>query len=143
MTGPEDGMSDEWAAVALAEAIADLREPVPAAWLLRPAGGWMLKGGLTTLIGYDPAEEADERGRRPSEVNAGTVLNPTLARVLCEAYNARVSGLNSRRRARQECAAQLRALATDADMDHTGGAVIEVPAAALLVLANRWDPPRG
>lgn len=56
---------------------------------LRPAGSWLAKGGLTTLIAYDPAEAPDDRGRRPSEINAGTVLTPTLAAEICAAVNDR------------------------------------------------------
>lgn len=58
-------------------------------WLLRPGGHCAAKGGLTTLWAFDPAEEPDSQGRRPSDVNAGTVLTPDLARALCVAYNDR------------------------------------------------------
>lgn len=58
-------------------------------WLLRPGGHCATKGGLTTLWAFDPAEEPDSLGRRPSDINAGTVLTPELAQDLCAAYNAR------------------------------------------------------
>lgn len=55
---------------------------------LRPGGHCEAKGGLTTLWAYDPAEEPDGQGRRPADMNVGTVLTPELARALCAAYNA-------------------------------------------------------
>jgi hypothetical protein len=56
--------------------------------LLRPGGSWHSKGGLTTIVGYDPAETPDLHGRRRSDVNLGTVLTPALATEICRAVNA-------------------------------------------------------
>lgn len=55
---------------------------------LRPGGSWATRGGLTTLVDYDPAEPADDQGRRQSDVNAGTVLTPALAEEICDVVNA-------------------------------------------------------
>ncbi len=90
-------------------AIQDDRPPLPPGWLLRPGGHCVAKGGLTTLWAYDPRETPDATGRRPSDINAGTVLTPELAGLVCEAYAARASGVNSYRRAREDCAVELRA----------------------------------
>lgn len=65
------------------------RETFHPGWRLRPGGHCEAKGGLTTLWAYDPAEEPDAQGRRLSDINAGTVLTPDLARALCAAYNDR------------------------------------------------------
>jgi hypothetical protein len=85
VTGAAD-LSDAEAAALFRLACQDDTE-FPAGWRLRPGGSWAAKGGLTTLVAYDPAEEPDGQGRRPSDVNAGTVLNPYFAAAVCDAYN--------------------------------------------------------
>jgi len=85
VTGVPD-LSDAEAAALFRLACQDDSE-FPPGWRLRPGGSWAAKGGLTTLVSYDPAEEADGQGRRPSDMNAGTVLNPYFAKVVCDAYN--------------------------------------------------------
>jgi hypothetical protein len=55
---------------------------------LRPGASWAAKGGLTTLVQYDPDEPPDDRGRRASDRLVGTVETPGLAEALCDAYNA-------------------------------------------------------
>jgi hypothetical protein len=59
--------------------------------LLRPGGHCEAKGGLTTLWAYHPGETADGQGRRPTDMNVGTVLTPGLARAVAAAYNARTA----------------------------------------------------
>jgi hypothetical protein len=56
--------------------------------LLRPGGSWHPKGGLTTIVGYDPDEAPDLQGRRRSDVLVGMVLTPALATEICRAVNA-------------------------------------------------------
>lgn len=87
VTGAPD-LSDAEAAALFRMACQD-DDGIPPGWLLRPARSWAAKGGLTTLVAYDPAEEPDDRGRRPTEINAGTVLGPRLAAAVCDAYNQR------------------------------------------------------
>jgi hypothetical protein len=81
-------LSDAEAAALFRLACEDETE-FPADWRLRPGGSWAAKGGLTTLVAYDPAENPDDRGRRPSDINAGTVLNPYFAKAVCDTYNQR------------------------------------------------------
>jgi hypothetical protein len=92
---------------------------LPAAGQLRPGGSWSAKGGLTTLVAEGDGP-ADEQGRRPGDVNVGTVLSPGLAAEICEA-------VNERRAARAGCADELRAHATA----ETAGWLPQ--------LADRWD----
>lgn len=54
----------------------------------RPGQSWAAKGGLTTLVAYDPAEPADDRGRRPSDVCVGMLADPELAGRVADALNA-------------------------------------------------------
>lgn len=54
----------------------------------RPGQSWAAKGSLTTLVAYDPAEPADDRGRRPSDVLVGMLINPELAGRVADALNA-------------------------------------------------------
>lgn len=63
--------------------------PIPPGWRLRPGASWTARGGLTTIVAQDPAEEPDSAGRRPSDLLVGMVLNPGLAAEICDAYNAR------------------------------------------------------
>lgn len=92
---------------AFVDAIANRREPFPADWLLRPGGHCAAKGGLTTLWAFTAEEAPDPQGRRPSDVNAGTVITPRLAAAVADAYNARGKAAAG---AQEACAAELRAL---------------------------------
>ncbi len=55
---------------------------------LRPGASWAAKGGMTTLVVYDPDEPADELGRRPSDRLVGTLATPELAAEIADAVNA-------------------------------------------------------
>ncbi len=132
---PWDLTGDE--AARFVAAIQDKGAGIPAGWLLRPGGHCAAKGGLTTLWAYNPRETPDDAGRRPSDINAGTVLTPELAGLVCEAYAARLSAVNSYRRAREDCAAELRALAQD--LAATGQGLTPTGVAdALSAVANAW-----
>lgn len=62
-------------------------DTLPPGWRLRPEASWLGKDGpLCTIAAHDPAEPADDRGRRPSDVLVGIVLTG-LAEPLCAAYN--------------------------------------------------------
>lgn len=59
---------------------------------LRPGGSWTRQAGddphaLVTLVAFDRDEEPDERGRRPSDVNVGSVKSADLAESFCVWYN--------------------------------------------------------
>ncbi len=133
LTAAEWAALTRWAAVGPVVGLAggeDAQAPVarsgfPAGWLLRPGGHCAAKGGLTTLWAYDPAEQPDDAGRRPSDVNVGTVLTPQLATDLCDAYNARAG--------REDHAADLRAWIL-----HDPGTV---NASTLAEFIHDWDQP--
>jgi hypothetical protein len=126
---------------ALADAIAGRREPFPTSWQLRPGASWYAKGGLTTIVVHDPDEEPDSLGRRPSDLNVGTVLTPVLAAAVCSAYNARGKAA---RGAQEACAAELRALMDELEVDAPRPCV-EDPCPTCTVLqrmqslALRWE----
>jgi hypothetical protein len=96
---------------------------------LRVGGHW--NEALTTLVEEGPGPVGPD-GRRIGDRLVGMVADPVLAARIVEAVNSRDSGVNSRRRAREDCAEELRALA-DRLPEHD-------VAALLTQLADEWAP---
>lgn len=97
---------------------------------LRVGGHW--NEALTTLIEEGPGPVGPD-GRRIGDRLVGMVADPVLAARIVEAVNSRDSGVNSRRRAREDCAADVRALIDD-------GGSPSLLVANLRDLTDRWDP---